>query len=191
MAPISREALSRFLLSDSDTAETRRALSWLEEELGFVQTPENKLMVRAMAAVRAGAPPEAVAEFLDWRKFEAFCASLFRARGFEVTENLTMTKPRSQLDLIARTVSLALVVDCKHWGRSMGPAALSKVAEAQVRRADQLRKKMSRIEPMVVVILVLSDEPTRYANGAAVVPIHALGDFVDNVEAYSEGLPRH
>jgi Holliday junction resolvase len=191
MAPLSRESLGRFLLDGSDTRETRLALAWLERELGAALTHENMHVVRAMAAVRAGTPPDAVARVLDWKEFEAFCASLLRAKGLEVTENLTMTKPRGQVDLLARTSRIALAVDCKHWARTMGKSALSRAAEAQARRADLLRRKMGRVEPMVVVMLVLSDVPTKYVNGAAVVPIYALGDFIDNVDSYTDGLPRH
>jgi len=191
MPPLSRENLGKFLLDGTDTAETRRALSWVESELGIPQTQENLHIVRAIAAVRAGTPSDAVARILDWKEFEGFCASLLRAKGFAVTENLTMTKPRGQVDLLARTTSVALAVDCKHWARTRGASALSRVASAQARRADLLRTKLGKVEPMVVVIVVLSEEATRYVNGAAVVPIHALGDFVDNFDSYADGLPRH
>jgi len=191
MAPLSRENLGKFLLDGSDTRETTAALAWLERELGIVLTQENRHIVRAMAAVRAGTPPEAVARVLDWKEFEAFCARLLRAKGLEVTENLMLTKPRGQVDILARTSRIALAVDCKHWGRAMGPSSLSRAAGAQARRADMVRLKMNRIAPMVVVILVLSDVPTKYVNGAAVVPVYALGDFIDNVDSYAEGLPRH
>jgi restriction endonuclease len=191
MAPLSRENLGKFLLDGKSTSETRSALYWVERDLGIPLTQENAHVVRAIAAVRAGTPADAVARILHWKEFEAFCASLFRAKGFDVTENLTMTKPRGQVDLLARTTSVALAVDCKHWARTRGASALSKVASAQARRADLLRAKMDGIEPMVVVIVVLSDEPTRYVNGAAVVPIHALGDFIDNFDGYADSLPRH
>ena len=191
MAPLSRENLGKFLLDGKETAETRQAMLWLERELGISPTQENMHLVRAMAAVKAGTPADAVARILDWKEFEHFGASIFRARGFEVTENVTMTKPRGQVDLLVRTPSLALVVDCKHWAHAKGGSALSKVADDQARRADRLRTKMPRVEPMVVVILALSDEATRYANGAAVVPVYALGDFMDNLDAYADGLTRH
>jgi len=191
MAPLSRENLGKFLLDGTATGETRMALSWVERDLGISLSPENAHVVRAIAAVKVGTPSEAVARILGWKEFEGFCASLFRAKGFDVTENLTMTKPRGQVDLLARTTSVALAVDCKHWARSRGASALSRVASAQSRRADLLRLKMGGVEQMVVVIVVLADEATRYVNGAAVVPIHALGDFIDNFDRYAEGLPRH
>jgi len=191
MAPLSRENLGKFLLDGADTAETRSALSWVERELGVPLTQENAHVVRAVAAIKAGTPADAVARILSWKEFEGFCASLLRAKGFAVTENLTMTKPRGQVDLLARTTSIALAVDCKHWARARGASALSRVASAQARRADLLRAKTGSIEPMVVVIIVLSEEPTRYVNGAAVVPVHALGDFIDNFDSYADGLPRH
>ena len=191
MPPLSEDALSKFLLLGAETASTRRALSWVERELGIAVTEDNARAVRAVAALRAGAPPEEIAKILDWKEFEGFCASLLRARGFRVEENVTMRKPRVQVDLLARSSTVALVIDCKHWGRTVGPSTLGTVAEAQAKRADRLRGRLDQIEPMVVVIVVLSNEATRYVNGAAIVPIFALADFAGNVEGYTDGLPRH
>jgi hypothetical protein len=191
MSPLSEDTLSKFLLSAADTAETKRALAWAERELGVTADGRNVRAVRAIAAVKAGATPEAVARVLDWKEFEGFCASLLRAKGLTVEENITMTKPRVQVDLLARSVSVALVIDCKHWGRTVGASSLSRVAAAQALRADRLRGRLDQIEPMVVVILVLSNEATRYVNGAAVVPVQALGNFIDDLDRYTDGLPRH
>jgi Holliday junction resolvase len=148
-------------------------------------------MVRALAAIKAGASPEDVAEALDWREFEAFSAALFKAKGFDVLENVTTTRPRTQVDILARSASLTLVVDCKHWRRAMGMSSLTTVVASQAKRANLLRTKLQGLGPTVVVILSMTDEEARYLDGAAVVPIFALGNFLDNLAGYAEGLRRY
>jgi hypothetical protein len=191
MAILSPERIDRFLRGEYESPEMQAAVSWAEGELGISPTEENARILRGIAAVKAGANSEAVAKVLSWKEFESFCAALLRARGLSVRENLMLTKPRAQVDLLARSGSLALLIDCKHWAKTMGSSALSQVALAQARRAGLVRRKIRDVEPMVVVILVLSNEVTRYVEGAAVVPIYALADFIDNLGAYSEGLERY
>jgi Holliday junction resolvase len=144
-----------------------------------------------LAAVRLGVPPEEAASDLEWREFEGFCAALFKAKGFDVLENVTTTRPRVQVDLLARSSSITLIVDCKHWRRAMGASSLSRVVASQARRADLLRTKMEGLEPVVVVILSMADEQARYVDGAAVVPVFALADFLENLAGYTQGLPHH
>jgi Holliday junction resolvase-like predicted endonuclease len=181
----------KFLQTGLDGPEAVRALSWVERELRIIPTPQNMRMTRALAAIKAGASPEDVAKALDWREFESFCAALFKAKGFEVLENLTTTRPRTQVDLLARSASLTLVVDCKHWRRAMGTSSLATVVARQAKRTNLLRTKLRGLEPAVVVILSMTDEEARYVDGAAVVPIFALGDFLDNLAGYTEGLRRY
>jgi hypothetical protein len=129
-----------------------------------------------------------VAELLDWKEFEAFCADLLRTRGFTVEENLTVTRPRAQIDLLASSDLITLAIDCKHWKRAMGTAALARCVDAQRGRARLLRAKRQSNRPIATVILALSDEPVRFVGGAAVVPLRTLGSFLDAMAGYSEML---
>ncbi len=153
-----------------------------------VASDEDDRVAHAVEACRAGMLPEQAAEKLGWREFEVFCASLLRAGGYEVSENVVLTRPRLQIDLVARSASIALAVDCKHWSKAMGPSALGKAADAQLRRARMLRDETSSLEPIAAVILVLAEEQTRYSGGVAVVPVYAFSDFLANVDAYSQQL---
>jgi hypothetical protein len=191
MAPLSRGSLVKFLQTGLDGPESINALCWVERELRVVPTTHNTRVIRAIAAIKMGAYPEDVASVLDWKEFETFCAALFRAKGFEVSENITTARPRMQVDLLARSGSLALVVDCKHWYRPMAMSSLSRVIASQEKRADLFRMKRPSLEPMVVVILSAVDETVRYMDGAAIVPVFTLANFLDNLVGYAEGLPRH
>ena len=188
MVPLSDQRIERFLEGEDVSREALQALRSLEAELGAPLSPGGERILRAVAACAVGVPPESVARFLDWRGFEMFCASLLRSRGYSVTENINLTKPRVQIDLLARSRSLALLVDCKHWKHGMGASALIRAASAQTERAKVLRGRMRDVEPLVVVLLVLSNEQARFVDGAAVVPIYALGSFLSDIDAYSELL---
>ncbi len=191
MARISSENLNRYLASDLSSPDADASLQWVVRELGVAPSERSRRIVRALAAVKAGAQPEDVSRFLDWKEFESFCGSLFRAKGFDVKEDLFLKNPRAQVDILARSVSCAMVVDCKHWSKSMGPQALRRVVAAQARRADLVRSMMNDVEPIVVVVVVLSNEATRYVEGGAIVPVYALGDFIDNFPTYTAELPTH
>ena len=167
----------------------------LEEGPGEWGAPEplpglDGRVLRAIRALSWGYPAEQVGRHLDWKLFEGYCAAILKAAGFEVKENLHQTKPRIQVDILAWSRSSALMVDCKHWSRGMGPAGLAKAVGAQKRRAQLVRKKSPNTPPMVVVVLVLADEAARFVEGGAVVPVFALRDFVENFESYADRLDR-
>jgi len=185
---LSEQKVERFLEGDYTSRDTYSALHTIEREFPLLLTGGGQKVLRAIAACSLGAPQETVAKFLDWREFEMFCAGLMRARGFSVAENIVLTKPRIQVDLLARSHNLALLVDCKHWGRTMGRSALARAAAAQAERARVVRSKMKILEPIVVVIIVLSNEEARFVEGTAVVPIFALNRFLDDVNAFADHL---
>ncbi|HMD78972.1 MAG TPA: restriction endonuclease, partial [Nitrososphaerales archaeon] len=125
---------------------------------------------------------------LGWRDFESFCALFFRARGYEVKENLTLRKPRAQIDLVAIGPSYAFCVDCKRWKKGHSPAVLQKFATAQKKRSSLLRKVLKDPRPILSVILSLSAPSGDFVDGVAVVPIGSLTGFLDSVEAYLDRL---
>ncbi len=128
---------------------------------------------------------------MNWKEFESFCASLFRAKGYSVAENIVLKKPRMQVDLLARNGSVALAVDCKHWARAGGGDALARIAKAQSLRAISLRSRRPGLEPLAAVILVMTSGDEKFSEGAAVVPIQSLFDFLDHVESFSGLLRFH
>lgn len=188
MGLLSDQRIGKFLAGEHVSDEAEDTLRHLEAEFDLYHISGGQKVMRALAACRLGVPPESVAKFLDWREFERFCASLLRARGYSVTENITLTKPRVQIDILARTRSLALLVDCKHWRHGMGTAALVRAASAQAERAKVIRERMRDLEPLAVVLLILSNEQARFVEGAAIVPIYTLGSFLSNPDAYSDLL---
>ena len=188
MAALTERNVQRFMAGDLALAGYSERLRRVADAVGFDDLSSAPMVVRAMVAMDAGAPPDLVARYLDWKDFEVFCARLMVAHGFGVTLDLRLRRPRAQVDILARCSSMALLVDCKHWARERGPAGLSEVVEKQKNRASLVRKAMKEVEPMAVVVISLVEERPRFLGGAAVVPVRALGDFLENVLGYSDSL---
>jgi hypothetical protein len=178
--------IARFLAGGVGPREAEEALKALKAELALPVSMGGERILRSIAAIQVGAPAEVVAMSLNWKEFEMFCAGLLRLSGYTVTENITLTRPRIQIDLLARSSTLALVVDCKHWRGGIGAAALTKAAAAQTERAKLVRSRMNQLEPLAVVILVFSNEIVRFVDGVAIVPIYAFSSFLENPAAYSD-----
>ena len=131
---------------------------------------------------------ERISKSLTWRDFERFCSGILRARGYRVRQNIYLKKPRAQVDVFGISEGISIAVDCKHWARGAGFSSLAKQVEAQKARAARLRESLDFIGPIASVILVLVDQGARFVDGGAIVPVFALGDFLDNVDAYRSHL---
>ncbi len=167
---------------DSAAAAIQRVAAGLDLDSSQME------VLAGAALVGLGVRVEDVSENLGWKDFESFCGAMLRGWGFRVQENVVLTKPRAQIDIIARAPSVALVVDCKHWANQRSISALTSVVEAQKSRAKLARTKMKGLEPMVVAIFVLWNERTRFLNGAAIVPAYTLSDFLSNLPLHDEYL---
>lgn len=140
------------------------------------------------ALLKAGARPEEVSRLLSWKDFELLSGALLKASGYSVRENVVLTKPRAQLDIVATGTSLTLSVDCKHYRRSHSPSSLEKFARDQLRRSELLRKKAQVRGSIASVILSMSEPEGRFVGGVAVVPIRTLRSFLNSVESYLGAL---
>jgi len=129
-----------------------------------------------------------VSRYLTWRDFERFCSGILQARGYSVRQNIYLMKPRAQIDVFAKSPRISLAVDCKHWSRSAGYSDLSRLVAAQKSRAKRLHESLDRIGSIASVILVLIEEGARFVDGGAIVPVFALGDFLDNVDSFRDEL---
>jgi len=188
MAVLTERNVEKFMIGELALDSYADRVRRVADAAGIAEPSANPRVIRAMVAMEAGVPPDYVARYLDWKDFEGFCARLMAARGFSVTLDLRLRRPRAQVDILARSSSIALLVDCKHWARERGQAGLSAVIEKQMARARLVRKAMKDLEPMAVVVLSLAEERPRFLGGAAVVPVRALGDFLDTVLGYSANL---
>ncbi len=172
------------------TGSKQTPLSLLEStaaDIGVRADSTNRALI-ALALCKAGRRPEEVSANLSWKEFETFCTELFKASGFEVRENVILTKPRAQVDMVAYGRSYVLSVDCKHWKRSHSPSVLTRFAKAQLRRSALLRRRLGDAKPIVSAILTFSEPAGTFVEGVAVVPVRTLRSFLDSLETYSELL---
>ena len=150
--------------------------------------PAADQVIAAIALIRGGMSAESVSSSLTWQEFEGFCAGVLRACGYVVKTNIVLTRPRRQLDIFAESQTLALSVDCKHWGRSFSDSVLEQVAASQIERSELYKRKKKVKSPVLPVILTLLSSPVKEALGFRFVPIFALRDFAVSVSRFDEGL---
>jgi len=177
------ELLKRTLPS---AASTQDILTSARLELGLREEEILSPVCIAFALLRLRTQPEEVSRLLSWCEFEQLAGALLRAAGFVVKENVTLTKPRVQIDAVAFGISMILSVDCKHYRREPGPASLHKFANAQLRRSSLLRKKTIDSRPIASVILSLSEPEGRFVEGVAVVPVRTLRNFLTSLDSYTD-----
>jgi len=185
---VTEENVGAFIQGALDAPEATALGDKLEAALEVGPSMQERRVINALVALRLGLTPGTVARHLGWRDFERFCALFFRAQGYEVMENLTLRKPRVQIDLVAIGPSYAFCVDCKRWKKGHSPSALQKFAAAQKRRSSLLRKILNDRKPILSVILSLSAPSGDFVDGVAVVPIGSLTGFLESVEAYLDRL---
>ncbi|MDA4127837.1 MAG: restriction endonuclease [Thaumarchaeota archaeon] len=155
-------------------------------DLGLEERETLSPACMAYALLKHRTQPEEVSRLLSWREFEQLAAALLRVAGFVVKENLTLTKPRAQIDAVAFGASMILCVDCKHYRREPGPASLQKFATAQLRRSGLLRKKTNDPRPIASVILSVSEPEGSFVEGVAVVPVRTLRSFLTSLDSFTE-----
>ena len=140
------------------------------------------------ALLKLGVQPEEVSRLLSWQDFERLTAAILQVSGFEARRNVVLTKPRAQLDVVAKGTSLILSIDCKHYSRGHGPASLRRFALAQLARSKLFRMKLDDKRPIASVVLTMSEPEGRFVDGVAVVPIRTLRSFLTTIDSYTDLL---
>ncbi len=168
-------------------AAADRSMAAVADELGISQEAPSSALA-AIALAKLGAELDAVAKSLEWEDFEAFCAIVLAASGYEVKRNVRLRKPTRQIDIVAESPSLVLVVDCKHWQRGFGISGLEPVISAQAERARLLLRGHSKAKPHLPVIITVLDNQARVVGGVPVVPLQGLKDFLSTLNRFDQEL---
>ena len=169
-------------------SQVKGALEDAGAELGLAEDEFVSPVCAAYALLKLNLQAEEVSRLLTWQDFEKLAGALLRVSGYEVKENITLTKPRAQIDVVALGPSLVLSIDCKHYMRGQGPAALRSAATAQLARSKLLRRKLGYDKPIASVILSMSEPEGRFVEGVAVVPIRTLRSFLNTIDSYASLL---
>ena len=150
--------------------------TWNDQLVTFTEGDKLKA---AFLAITKGSPIEEVSEYLNWRDFEALVSKILDENDFQVEQNVILTKPRMEIDVIGIKLNIAILIDCKHWKR-MSNSALIEIVKKQVNRVKRYASKLTGIM-VVPVIVTLHQEEIIFVNKVPIVPIMQLSSFLDEL----------
>jgi Holliday junction resolvase len=131
----------------------------------------------SLLALRMGAPIDEISQILDWKDFEALVSEILELREFDVTRNLTLTKPRTQIDVIGIKAGVAILIDCKHWKR-LSYSVLETAVNKQIERTKHYVTK-EKVRAALPAIVTLYQEEVKFINKVPIIPIFQLDSFCD------------
>jgi Holliday junction resolvase-like predicted endonuclease len=162
---------------------------WGEESVTFERGDK---MRAAILLCSLGEPIEDVSKILSWSEFEDMASTLLESVGYEVRRGVRLREPRCEIDVVAAKEDLALVIDCKHWKKTLGQSTIHRIVEAQINRAKALSTSnlsfIKRCNIFLPVILTLYSERHSIVEGVPVVPINLLSSFISEVRGYLDEL---
>lgn len=131
----------------------------------------------ALMTLEKGASIEDVSEKIDWRDFEGLVGEILRINDFAVIQNLILTKPRMEIDVIGIKMGLAMLIDCKHWKKT----SLSSMQSIVQKQIDRTKHYISKTPGAIAVpvIVTLYQERVDFIKKVPIVPIHQFASFVD------------
>jgi len=138
---------------------------------------ENDKLKTSLLALKMGAPIDEISQILEWRDFESLVAEILELREFDVTRNLTLTKPRMQVDVIGIKAGIAILIDCKHWKRS-SYSALETAVNKQIERTKHYISK-EKIRAALPAIVTLYQEEVKFISKVPIIPIFQFDSFCD------------
>jgi len=166
-----------------------------------IELGSNQRLKLAVHAINHGKDIEKVCMALDWREFENFAATAFRANNFAVKRGFRFKTAgrRWEIDLLAYSEPTIVCVDCKRWRRGWRNSAIAKVADTQAQRTEVLAKNPHAIQlqvdlgnwrqaTLVPVVLSLFPGPVKFYGRVPVVPILQLQNFLDEFQGHLSEL---
>jgi hypothetical protein len=173
-----------FSVVTETSEETARQIldNFMQNGIGVFQDDQihfqdNDKLKTSLLALRMGAPIEEISQILDWKDFEALVSEILELREFDVTRNLTLTKPRMQIDVIGIKAGVAILIDCKHWKR-LSYSALETAVNKQIERTKHYVIK-EKVRAALPAIVTLYQEKIKFINKVPIIPIFQLDSFCD------------
>ncbi|MDX1595682.1 MAG: hypothetical protein R3327_01950 [Nitrosopumilaceae archaeon] len=142
----------------------------------FEFTSSDKLKA-GLFLLQQGFPIDEIAESIDWRNFEGLVKEILQEKNFATIQNLILTKPRMEIDVIGIRLGVAMLIDCKHWKYS-SHSALKTAAQKQI---DRTKHYVSKTEGAIAipVIVTLYADKVDFINKVPIVPIFQFSSFID------------
>ena len=171
------------VVTDTSEDTARQILdNFMQNGIGVFQEDQihfqdNDKLKTSLLALRMGAPIDEISQILDWKDFEALVSEILELREFDVTRNLTLTKPRMQIDVIGIKAGVAILIDCKHWKR-LSYSALETAVNKQVERTKHYVIK-EKVRAALPAIVTLYQEEVKFIKKVPIIPIFQLDSFCD------------
>ena len=161
-------------------------------EEGRFSFKEGDKVKTALLAVRLGATVEQVSVSLGWKDFEDFTAYILDQHNFTTYTTFRLRKPRIEIDVLAVKNDFTIAIDCKHWRRGLGYAALERAAANQIRRSEDVirssRGEGLSLKRILPAIITMYSEDIHQVKGVPIVPVHSFQKFILQVEGHLDEL---
>lgn len=173
------------IVSETDKNTARSILrNFAENGIGKLQDDvinfgSGDKLKAAIFAIKQGASVDQVSANLEWKDFEGLVSTILETKGFGVIRNLTLTKPRMEIDVIGIKLGVALLIDCKHWKRQ----SYSTLKAAVEKQVERVKHYVSKTKGAVAVpaIVTLYQEELSFIDKVPIVPILQFSSFVDEL----------
>lgn len=171
------------VVTDTSEDTARQILdNFMQNGIGVFQGDQihfqdNDKLKTSLLALRMGAPIDEISQILDWKDFEALVSEILELQEFDVTRNLTLTKPRMQIDVIGTKAGVSVLIDCKHWKR-LSYSALETAVNKQIERTKHYVIK-EKVRAALPAIVTLYQEEIKFINKVPIIPIFQLDSFCD------------
>ncbi|MEM4280927.1 MAG: hypothetical protein QW470_00925 [Candidatus Caldarchaeum sp.] len=163
-----------------------------QDEAGFSGSSR---VAAALSSVARGAEPQKVVRNLSWREMEEFVSAACGMAGFQCVRDLRLKfgQKRIQVDVVAATPSLCLVIDCKRWKRRLSGQALNQAVVRCVERTKVVAEYVAGNYPgenlvfFMPLMLSLYGAGRRVLHGVFVLSVDALTSVVRSPEQLLAG----
>lgn len=144
-----------------------------------------KRVKASLTALKLGVEGDRIARYLHWREFEELSAQIFKEAGYMVFLDTRVIgdSKRYQIDLIAYSNNLLLVVDCKHWVKPPAYTLRRRIVSMLENRIKALMKLEGETQVRIIpVVLTLYHPKELIVEGCPYVPVRKISGFIDWLE---------
>ena len=137
----------------------------------------------SLLAVRLGGDIVKISQYLSWKDFERFASEILLNCGFRTMNNVRLTKPSAEIDIVANKSHVGLSIDCKHWAcnRRQG---LIVYTRKQIQRTERLIGSSIEFKKVVPMLLTIFPNHRPYASSAVpIVDINKFRGFINELES--------
>ena len=192
--------LSELIIASQLTESSCKSILNFLQENGIGETvkkdviqikTEDKVKI-ATILCSLGEPSDEASKTLDWKEFETFSLSILENHGYTLHQNVRLRNPKMEIDLVAHRENVAIVVDCKHWRKSISSSVMNQIVESQIIRTKNLINKGSNYlgsaMKIIPTILTLYGGATPFFAGVPIVPIQKFSDYLLGVQGYLDDI---